>query len=188
MHSNISDHLFLLPIYLGFNEWENDFNSLKVLLSENHNKNIIVVGDLNGRISNEQELLELDYLSENFYGKRMSKDNVINTNGRRLLKLFEDTGHIVLNGRTPGDCKGEYTFISSVGMSVIDLAVVPIGVLSKAYDFKVISHAGSDHMPIELCVKMSEARGEERLTNNLNLLPRLKWSERNKKYLQTECR
>lgn len=50
VRSILNGLLVLLHIYLNFNDWENDFNTLLVVINENGYNNIITMGDLNGRI------------------------------------------------------------------------------------------------------------------------------------------
>lgn len=90
--------------------------------------------------------------------------------------MCENFGLIILNGRTKGDCAGEFTFLSKMGASVIDFAITSIHCLEKVVDFRIVEHIGSDHMPTELTIRMrsqNEGRGEEFV---LPLLPRLKWT------------
>ena len=52
------------------------------------------------------------------------KDEVLNTEGRKLLDIVEDRGWTVMNGRVNGDENGEYTYVSHLGQSTIDYLIV----------------------------------------------------------------
>lgn len=66
--------------------------------------------------------------------------------------MFNNLGLLVLNGRTASDRVGEFKFLGPTGNSVIDLAAVSVNCLHLVNDFSVLSHAGTDHMPIEVSV------------------------------------
>lgn len=68
--------------------------------------------------------------------------------------MCDDFGFLVLNGRSKCDSKGDFTFINKLGASVIDLALVSIHCLQIVSDFKVIEYIGSDHLPIQLTLKI----------------------------------
>jgi hypothetical protein len=168
-----------LPIYLNFSNWENDFKSLYEVVGLCSDKNLIVIGDLNGRISGEQNIHDLSRFSNNVKIKdyRKSKDAILNVKGRNILEMCEDYGLIIMNGRVEGDQEGEFTFLSSVGASAIDLALVSVNCLDLICDFKVGSFIGSDHLPINLMLNVN-LEGDSGGINDLvlPLLPRLKWT------------
>lgn len=170
----------VLPIYLNYNKWENSFENLCNFINSNSEQNLIIIGDFNGRISNEQNNSDMyNYINvtSTIRGVRKSKDRILNTRGRKLLELFLNFGLVVLNGRTQSDAEGEFTFIGKMGNSVIDLAVVSVSCLEIVNDFEVISHAGSDHLPI--CVNCKVGRLAESQRGGdciLPLLPRIKWT------------
>ena len=61
--------------------------------------------------------------NETLFTKRVSKDFVVNENGSSLLDLCEQTGYILLNGRTETDNRiGECTCtcVKRIGSSVVD--------------------------------------------------------------------
>lgn len=150
----------ILPVYLNYNFWDNDYQRLYSFVVEHFNKNLIIMGDLNGRIAAEQGIPDLDDSCNGVicFGSRKTKDSVINNKGRKILEMCENYGFIVLNGRTVGDGEGEFTFINARGASVIDLAMVSVNCLHLVRDFRVISRADSDHMPIELWLKVRGGR------------------------------
>lgn len=183
------DIFSFLPVYLNCNKWEDNFDNLHSFLVNNCVKNLCVIGDFNGRVSDEQNLgdifgesrlnLESDL---GLTSERHSKDTIQNARGQRLLRLFDDFGLVILNGRTKSDKFGEFTFIGAVGSSVIDLAAISIDGLNYICDFEVISQAGSDHLPISVGVRLglgSDRRAGDK-TDMQRLLPRLNWKNQDK--------
>lgn len=59
--------------------------------------------------------------------ERKSKDKVENKKGKQFLELCDNYNFVVLNGRTPGDIDGEFTFVGGVGSSVNDVCAVDLG-------------------------------------------------------------
>jgi hypothetical protein len=52
-------------------------------------------------------------------GKRVSKDQVCNSEGKKLVEFCGENGLEMLNGKYGEDIKGEYTFINQVEKSVL---------------------------------------------------------------------
>lgn len=80
LESNRNSYMYILPIYLNFNIWENDFESLNKIICSKADNNMIIIGDLNGRISDEQNIPELNEFCScpEINSCRKSKDNVLN--------------------------------------------------------------------------------------------------------------
>lgn len=82
---------------------------------------IVVGGDFNARIGEENwtapEVLED---ASSLRSERESFDKVLNARGRILGNVMSSLGFVVCNGRTRSDCPANFTFISTVGKSVID--------------------------------------------------------------------
>ena len=69
----------------------------------------------------------------------------INAHGRALLALCRNTGMRILNGRTPGDLSGAFTFHSVQGSSLLDYVLVCPSMMERVVHMGVV-HAGfSDH-------------------------------------------
>lgn len=164
-----------LPIYLRLESWYNDFEVVKRFCLENDLSNLILAGDMNVRIGEEQTIPE-EFLLENpaLAAARCSKDKIINRRGRDFLNFAQDCGLIILNGRTLGDAQGDFTYVSVMGQSVIDLVGISVGVAQKILNMTVDGQIYSDHMPIKLELSLSNVRDSAR---NLKLLPKLKWWE-----------
>jgi len=184
-----NEGLNLLPAYLNCNFWERDFKNIETFLCEHEVQNLLILGDLNARIGEEQMLTEgiLSEVNGSFSEVRVSKDSVVNSRGRKILRLVDNLGLVILNGRAEGDKKGDYTFVGAMGCSVIDLAAASIECLgNKVHSFRVVSHTGSDHLPIEVGVKMKTTmvgrrEGQHQL---LRLLPKLKWGRNDEMFYQ----
>ena len=64
---------------------------------------------------------------------------------------MEENGLLVLNGRSPGDESGRFTFANNNGASVIDYVWVDIPHIDFVWDFEVLYDVTpSDHFPIRL--------------------------------------
>ncbi|KAI5737089.1 hypothetical protein M8J76_009952 [Diaphorina citri] len=98
-------------------------DTLNKIEHENLGSSIILFGDLNARTGSPQDVEEEDLLTfENstLLPERTSMDGVINQRGRELTRLLETHGQHILNGRTPEDIPGCFTFIRGKAKSVID--------------------------------------------------------------------
>ncbi|XP_023215533.1 uncharacterized protein LOC111618268 [Centruroides sculpturatus] len=122
-----------------------------------------LIGDFNARIG--VELQEWIYESnENIdqdWMLRSSKDTVLNNRGKLVLDFCEEAGYIVLNGRGSSISKGYYTYVSDIGSSVIDLALVKLNRLSIVTSFSVLDKVYSNHFPISVvldCKSKKEIR------------------------------
>lgn len=175
-----------IPAYLNNNQdWEGDFKRLEKVIQQCDSENLCIIGDLNARIGDKQELdyrLLIKY--PQIAAQRKSKDLVINNNGKKILELMDNIGGIILNGRTTSDIEGEKTFIGSMGTSVIDYASCSINVIENLIDMKIISKPYSDHMPISITFETDNKEIEEK--ESLSLLPKLKWNQNKIDQYQTE--
>jgi hypothetical protein len=170
---------YIIPVYLNCNDWDNDFMYLNRCVMECKSPNLLLIGDFNGRIGNEQVLTKnvfrgIECLKNEV---RRSKDIEVNRNGRTLLSFFTDFGLVVLNGRITGDVEGELTFVGGAGDSVIDLGVASISLMDYIDHFEVNNEWFSDHFPISTRLNIERNCMMENLAP---LLPKLKWIDRNK--------
>jgi hypothetical protein len=76
-------------------------------MKENRDDRILFGGDFNGRIG---ERGARNWEEERDDGKRKSKDEVENAEGKRLMEWNEENGWEVLNGNKQGDEEGEWTY------------------------------------------------------------------------------
>ena len=147
---------------------ENLSEHLAIVEQEYPTLPLIVSGDFNARISNlntiDGQALQLN--SDNFY-YRESLDMTFNSRGNTLMQFMDERGLFVLNGRVLGDFPAQYTYVSNVGKSVIDLVWGNKAALDLTVDFEVLTiPVQSDHFPValelsnevdfEICVNLKE--------------------------------
>lgn len=155
---------------------EAPMESLDILLSELNTQSdpFIIGGDANGRIADE------NYLDENLaeeYGllsQRISKDVVKNRRGEQLITCLEDHGFLVLNGRTEGDVPGQYTFLSRVGLSTVDLVWANLESCKLVSELRVSDTViVSDHLPVTLTLNVLHE--EQQPTSSQPKVKKFKW-------------
>lgn len=128
-------------------------DSLQILLNELYDKYddflLIIGGDFNARISVKNEIQEEALAGTNLKGQRRSLDKLLEPRGSQLLDFMEKNGMIVLNGRSPGDPEGMFTFAGAPGNSMIDQVWVSLSHVDLVFDFSVdLNVSLSDHFPI----------------------------------------
>ena len=93
---------------------------------------VILCGDLNGRIGSEPDYIKNDSsryvpLYDNYISDipttRQNEDQVCNSRGKQILDLCIKTNMRILNGRKFGDTKGKFTCHKYNGSSTIDLVI-----------------------------------------------------------------
>jgi len=77
---------------------------------------------------------------------RRSKDKTVGNSGKNFFGWIQDKGWCLLNGKTKGDWRGEFTYVGARGSTVIDYILVNERALDKTIDFKVESRFGP-HAP-----------------------------------------
>ena len=108
---------------------------------------IVIVGDLNLRIANEQNFMleddirfsqNMDYYPVDLFNiSRKSRDEIVNNFGLSLLFLCRELGVHTLNGRNGKDLNGEFTYLSRAGASVIDYTIVSTDIYKNFFKFEV---------------------------------------------------
>lgn len=127
---------------------------------------IIVCGDMNARIG-EANAGVIEEGEVEIGNERKSEDKKIDEEGKKILRMCEELGMTVLNGRINGDRKGRITYIGGgeeYAGSVLDLVmIVDRGNLEEVNSLKVIERNESDHLPVgfEFGSKKKEEKGEE---------------------------
>lgn len=111
---------------------------------------IILIGDYNARIGQLNQFEEQIFLNTNFTGKRQSLDKIENERGKLLCDCMQEHGFIILNGRSQSDASGEFTFLSHMGKSLIDMCWVNANCLDLIKDFKVQLNIHSEHAIISI--------------------------------------
>lgn len=116
---------------------------------------VIMGGDFNARIGNLNNV-ECNYLLEEqlMYGRRLSEDKVVDQRGQYLVEAMENSGFVVLNGRTQQDYPGCFTHFSKRGNSVIDLVWIKVSNIHIIDGFYVCDKIHvSDHLPCAVQLK-----------------------------------
>lgn len=145
------DSEVIMPIYLRKDNWRAEFCSLRSNILNNDSANLIVMGDANIRIG-EQQQESIPHLHNNpkISHIRRSQDKVFNAPGRNFIEMCDDFNLRILNGAFYGDELGSFTFSS----------------------FKVENAVWSDHLPI--CIEI-KSNGSLQETQTVELLPKMVW-------------
>lgn len=98
MGIRIGKDKFIIPTYLNCTNWKNDLLNLENRIQEINEENIMVIGDLNARVGEEQ-IMEISGRVRD----RKSKDKTVNANGRALVSLLDVYDMVILNGTTSSD-------------------------------------------------------------------------------------
>jgi hypothetical protein len=121
---------------------------------------MILCGDLNARIADIQIFHSaLDTEDETFdnscifVNERVSQDAELNAFGKLLLEFCWCHNLQVINGNPDYDTKGQFTYMSSHGHSVVDYFIVSNDLLFKVHSLAVQEHIFSDHMPVAMYCK-----------------------------------
>lgn len=115
-----------------------------------HQGYFVVVGDFNCRIGTNPNELDNLLPSSSYLGRRrVSCDVECSARGSALLRLVDREGLVVLNGRTATDAKGDFTFVATIGRSVVDLVICSPLLACLVTDGGTLELAsGSDHFPV----------------------------------------
>ncbi|XP_066583805.1 golgin subfamily A member 6-like protein 26 [Prorops nasuta] len=91
-------------------------------------------------------------------GGRISRDKVVNTEGRKMMNVIGEMGLEIWNGRVKGDEEGEYTYVGHMGNSVIDYMVGAREVREELKEMEVEVRTESDHLPMVVTLKRERER------------------------------
>ena len=158
--SNKSSHLSGLDI---LNELDNLINSLAARGA------VILCGDFNARIGLENDFIATDEHRANSFiplpddyiplelPNRNSQDRKTNSYKRPFLDMLINNELHILNGRTLGDFKGEFTCIQPGGASVVDYFIISPEI-SELICYLTIHPLTcfSDHKPLTLTLNVSQ--------------------------------
>ena len=148
----------------------NDFFSY--LYAKFSNFDIILCGDLNARIKDIQPITECndfsryldnsEHSSDTFFTNivhanysRQSRDTVLNFYGKLLYEFCINFDFLIFNGYSKGDERGDFTFISPNGQSVIDYFIVTQALVNNNNcEMSVVCDVTSWHQPIVFSIKI----------------------------------
>lgn len=92
----------IVPLYIRSADWENEFSVLKRSMYDFEIDNLILLGDVNVRIGELQQVISPIH-EEVFaagYKERKSMDKEVNGKGRKYLDFCNDFNLTILNGQT----------------------------------------------------------------------------------------
>lgn len=65
-----------------------------------------------------------------------------------MIAFCERNNFETLNGNFGSDIRGEFTYTSAIGSSVIDYALMTVGLLDRCRDFRVGDEILNSHFPL----------------------------------------
>lgn len=145
-------------------------------------KGILMLGDLNARTGCENEANDDLYdLDRNYTKNRVSGDEVLNSEGRKLLNLCGEYGLKILNGCMKDDYEGKLTYIGEAGSSVLDYLIVKEDEgINPISSLGVESRVESDHLPVAFKIRLigeNGKRGKEKRKGKKLIGEKLWWDE-----------
>ena len=168
---NTINDIFIINTYIRPNNSKLKYIKIKGSETYEHLNNIldnlsgkgdiILCGDFNARIQTSSDYIPNDSLHQfvnlpdNYIPDSQLPRNTCDTNSNAFKTIFLDTilhnELFLLNGRTLGDFKGDYTCLTSNGPSVIDYFAVSKNLKSKIKHLTIGSFTSySDHKPLVL--------------------------------------
>ena len=155
------------PIYnidVGNNGIDIYESKLLEIIEKYPNANLMVAGDFNARCGTHQDVLLNDsvelifdddtlYEADDFNLQRQTKDHTYNNFGLSLIELCKVYNIHMLNGRFPGDTKGEVTCVANDGSSIVDYFIASSNLFPFITDFEVCNRGESVHFPIACSLK-----------------------------------
>lgn len=176
---NLNSDIFIINVYIkpansssmnSANSGHDTLKELDTLINDlqNHGQ-ILICGDFNARIANENDFimndkdstdsfipLPDDYIPDNLL-KRNSQDNKTNSYRRPFLEMLLNNKIHILNGRTLGDFKGQFTCIQITGSSVVDYFITSTIVRNLVNHMTILPFTPySDHKPIAVSLQLDK--------------------------------
>ena len=165
-----------------FNNLYNEIESFKI------SGEVILIGDLNGRVGTLKDNIQFDqslyipvgndYKSDLEISERINKDKTINSRGKDVIDLCITSQLRILNGRTFGDLTGELTFYKN-GVSAIDLCLADENCVKDICFFTVndLNRHLSDHCSISVMIKAELSEEISQPCNKFTLQAPYSWAE-----------
>ena len=125
---------------------------IKRIKSKFSNTLVCLIGDFNARVGKMEPYINTEAFNNEYERdkeevyKRESKDDIVNSEGIKMLELCSNNNLIIVNGTVEGDLKGEYTFVNKLGKSVIDFLCVECNLMHMVKKFSIEELGCSDHM------------------------------------------
>ena len=163
---------------------------------------ILLYGDVNSRTGTLQEkyqsiekdfalgandLIDIDtrdkIACETNFGRRLNKDETINSFGTKLIHLTEQCQLTIVNGRKIGDTCGKKTCFKYNGSSKPDYCITSFDIFNDILNMRVLEKPWySDHCPITSTLKSSIVHNniDENYHDKLENLYKFVWNEQTK--------
>ena len=150
---------------------------------------ILLLGDLNGRVGNLPDYITNDndkylpfddnYNIDTITTPRNSQDSYVDERGKHILEICVASQMRILNGRTIGDFLGSPTSYHYNGFATIDYALASSSILQDISYFKVHKFVGaiSDHCLISLMLKATPNYSTEKIIKLNDLPKQFNWSD-----------
>ena len=160
---------------------------------------IILLGDLNSRTADMKEnydIIEEDTVLDdrssingslnreeidqilNKYGPRSNEDIVVNSFGRQLMSVIEQSFLAIVNGRKIGDLTGKLTYVGHNGTSTVDYCITSISLFQDILIFSVLEQEWySDHNPISLALKVNKNPPDAFIDPDLSAVWKFMWND-----------
>ena len=149
----------------------------------------LLMGDFNSRMGKLQEKYIIDVTESDFHTSktidnniispsvRNSCDRTVNDNGKHFYDIINNSHLALINGRTIGDFKGEFTCDKWNGSSSVDLCLINYEYLKDIISFSVLPPTTySDHRPISVRIK-AKTLPIILDDNNLTVIKKFIWDE-----------
>ena len=136
----------IISVYMN-EQKEVNWERIENILENNPGAPVIIGGDFNARTAKEGGRAR-----EN--GKRNSRDKILNTEGRELLKRVNRLGLHIVNGDTEDDEEGKFTYI---GGGVIDYVLTNEAGRDWIRNMIVEDTLESDHVPLTITLEVEHS-------------------------------
>lgn len=118
----------------------------------------IIIGDFNCRLGADlggvDKEIPFNYLLNR---SRKSRDDTESSRGKQLAKMIAEEGLIIINGRTKSDPHGDFTFVSAIGRSLVDLVLCTLPLSNRVIDGGFYPlHSNSDHFPVYILIESQQ--------------------------------
>ena len=158
------------------------------------NDNFIVFGDMNARtgecnnggssnsLSDIWDMQNKDACNEinaDHFSKRVSKDKTINSFGKYLLDVCINFDLVILNGLVKNNFCGDFTYVTKMGCSTIDLFLTSISMVPLCKSLKVLPMIESKHAAVSMCVKYQLHNYGQNVSKENSGYVKFKWKEKN---------
>ena len=150
-----SDELFIAVCYKEDREskfkTEGYFENMKHHIVNHKMKNILLIGDLNGRIGNLNDNEQLNIVP------RSSMDEIINSNGKEIIEFCNETSLIIVNGRLEnGSCTYYTLHRGEVKKSTIDYLIASQNMFERIGKCEILPPVSyTDHAPMNITLNVN---------------------------------